>query len=148
MRWVNGEDLSGYSDKTESAGLRKCPDDHWLTNEAYLSAIAVTNIPRSFYLRSGGKNQLAYRLGLNNDPMYKDYHKQLEVSVGGIAVRNCVSGIVDFSCRRYCCRRRRRSGVARIFRQSVRQSVAFLSVHSRSAALFDKNIGTSAGFYA
>ena len=47
-----------------------------------------------------------------------------------------------------------RSGVARNFRQDLRQSVAFLSVHSRSAALpsrlslIDKNIGTSARFYA
>jgi len=46
------------------------------------------------------------------------------------------------------------SGVARNFRQGVRQLVAFLSVHSRSAALpsrlslIDKNIGTSARFYA
>ena len=46
------------------------------------------------------------------------------------------------------------SGVARNFRQGVRHSVAFLSVHSRSAALpsrlslTDKNIGTSARFYA
>jgi len=47
-----------------------------------------------------------------------------------------------------------RNGVARNFRQDLRQSVAFLSVHSRSAALpsrlslIDKNIGTSARFYA
>ena len=46
------------------------------------------------------------------------------------------------------------SGVARNSRQGVRQSVAFLSVRSRSAALpsrfslIDKNIGTSARFYA
>ena len=61
----------------------------------------------------------------------------------------------------------RSSGVARNYRQGVRQSVAFLSVHSRSAALpsrpyiacrirlesiearlslIDKNIGTSARF--
>ena len=36
------------------------------------------------------------------------------------------------------------------FSTGVRQSVAFLSVHSRSEArlsLIDKNIGTSAGFY-
>ena len=29
-----------------------------LTNEAYLSAIAVTNISKSFYLQDGDKNQL------------------------------------------------------------------------------------------
>jgi len=29
------------------------------TNKAYLSAINVTNISRSFYLQDGGKNQLA-----------------------------------------------------------------------------------------
>jgi len=49
---------------------------------------------------------------------------------------------------------RLRSRVARNFRQEVRQSVAILSVHSRSAALpsrlslIDKNIDTSARFYA
>jgi len=44
----------------ESASLRKCPRDHWLRdNEAYLSAVTVTNISKSFYLQDGGKNQLA-----------------------------------------------------------------------------------------
>ena len=34
--------------------------DHWLNNQAYLSAITVTNISiKSFYLQDGGKNQLA-----------------------------------------------------------------------------------------
>jgi len=43
----------------ESVALRKCPYDHRLTNKAYLSAVTVTNIFRSFYLQDGGKNQLA-----------------------------------------------------------------------------------------
>jgi len=29
------------------------------TNEAYLSAVTVTNISQSFYLQDGGKNQVA-----------------------------------------------------------------------------------------
>jgi len=33
---------------------RKCPYDHRL-NKAYLSAITVTNISKSFYLQDGGK---------------------------------------------------------------------------------------------
>ena len=43
---LNGEDLSCYSNETESVrpSLTKCPYDHWLTNKAYLSAITVTNI--------------------------------------------------------------------------------------------------------
>jgi len=45
--------------KIESVRLRKCPHDHLLANKAYLSAITVTNIYRSFYLQHGGKNQLA-----------------------------------------------------------------------------------------
>ena len=53
------EDLSCYSNKTEPASLRKCPYDHRLANEAYLSAITVTSISQSFYLQDGGKNQLA-----------------------------------------------------------------------------------------
>ena len=43
---LNGEDSSCSSNKIESVCLRKCPYDHWLTNKAYLSAIAVTNIFR------------------------------------------------------------------------------------------------------
>ena len=34
--------------KFESVSLRKCPCDRRLTNKAYLSAITVTNISRSF----------------------------------------------------------------------------------------------------
>jgi len=44
---------------TTTTTLRKCPYDHRLTNKAYLSAVTVTNIFRSFYLQDGGKNQLA-----------------------------------------------------------------------------------------
>ena len=47
-----------YRVKIELLSLRKCPYDHWLTNKAYLSAITVTNISKSFYLQHGGKNQL------------------------------------------------------------------------------------------
>jgi len=45
--------------KIESVSLRKCPYDHRLTNKAYLSAVTVTDISRSFYLQDGGKKQLA-----------------------------------------------------------------------------------------
>ena len=44
---LNGENLSRYSNKIESVSLRKCPYDHRLVNEAYLSAITATNISRS-----------------------------------------------------------------------------------------------------
>jgi len=53
------EDFMYYSNKIESASLRKCPYDHWLANKAYLSATTVTQISQSFYLQDGGKNQLA-----------------------------------------------------------------------------------------
>jgi len=56
---VNGEDLSRYSNKTESVSLRKCTCYHWLAKKAYLSAITVANISNSFYLQDGGNNQLA-----------------------------------------------------------------------------------------
>jgi len=48
MRELNGEDLLCYSIKIESVSLRKCPHGHRLTNEAHLSAFAVTNICHSF----------------------------------------------------------------------------------------------------
>jgi len=44
---LNVEDLSCYSNKTESVSLRMCPYDHRLTNKAHLSAITVTNVSRS-----------------------------------------------------------------------------------------------------
>jgi len=49
------EDLWSYSHKTESDSLRKYPYDHWLTNKAYLSAIAVTGIFRSFTYKMAAK---------------------------------------------------------------------------------------------
>jgi len=55
---LNGEDLSCYSNKMESISFRKCPHDHRLTSKAYLSAVAVSDIYRSFYLQDGDKNQL------------------------------------------------------------------------------------------
>jgi len=45
---LNGENISCYSNKIESVIWRKCSYDHWLTKKAYLSAITVTNISRSF----------------------------------------------------------------------------------------------------
>ena len=48
MRQLNGEDLSCYSNIIESISLRKCPYDHWLTNEAHLSATTVTYTSQSF----------------------------------------------------------------------------------------------------
>ena len=57
---LNGEGLLCYSNKIEPVSWRKCPDDHWLTNKAYLSAITVTNISQEFYLQDGGKNRLAW----------------------------------------------------------------------------------------
>jgi len=50
-----GEDLSRYLNKTESVILRKCPYDHWIANNPYLSAVTMTNISKSFYLQDGGK---------------------------------------------------------------------------------------------
>ena len=52
---LNGEDSSCSSNKIESVCLRKCPYDHWLTNKAYLSAIAVTNIFQGFTYRIAAK---------------------------------------------------------------------------------------------
>jgi len=53
MCWVkslNGENLSRYSNKIESVSrpTRKSSYGHWFTNKAYLSAIMVTNISKSF----------------------------------------------------------------------------------------------------
>jgi len=46
--------------KLDQFGLSKCSYYHRLTNKAYLSAVTVTNISRSFYLQDGGRNQLAF----------------------------------------------------------------------------------------
>jgi len=35
--------------------LRKCPYDHWLTNNAYLSVITVTNISKNFTYKMAAK---------------------------------------------------------------------------------------------
>ena len=34
---LNGEDLPCYSNKIQSVSLTKCPYDHWLSNNAYLT---------------------------------------------------------------------------------------------------------------
>ena len=52
---LNGEDLSCCWNKIESVSLRKCVHGHWLTNKAYLSAIAVTNITQSFTHKMAAK---------------------------------------------------------------------------------------------
>ena len=69
---LNGEDLSCYTNKTESVSLRKCPYDHWVNNEAYLSAITVTNISQSFTYRMAAKiNWHTYGTKLHHCyPMY------------------------------------------------------------------------------
>jgi len=60
--WLNGEDLSCYSNKIESVSLRKCPHDHWLTNKAYLRTTTVTNIYQSFTCKMTTKiNWYRYR---------------------------------------------------------------------------------------
>jgi len=58
---LKGEDLSCYSNKIESVSLRKCPNDHWLTNKAYLAPKRCHSDKHfsEFYLQDGGKNQLA-----------------------------------------------------------------------------------------
>jgi len=56
MRWVKREDLSCYLNKIESVSENV---DIITDNNAYLSAITVTNIYKSFYLQNGGENQLA-----------------------------------------------------------------------------------------
>jgi len=52
---LKGEDLSRCSNKIESVSLRKCPHDHRITNNAYLSAITVTNICQSFAYKMAAK---------------------------------------------------------------------------------------------
>jgi len=49
------EDLWNCSHKIESVSLQKCPYDQWLTNKAYLSAITVTSIFRSFAYKMAAK---------------------------------------------------------------------------------------------
>ena len=52
---LKGEDLWSCSHKIIPVSLRKCPNDHWLTNKAYLSAITVTIIFRSFTYKMAAK---------------------------------------------------------------------------------------------
>jgi len=52
---LNGEDLSCYSDKTESVSFWKCSYDDWLTNKAYLSAVTVINIYQRFTYKMAAK---------------------------------------------------------------------------------------------
>jgi len=60
-----------YSNKTESVNLRKCPHDHWLTNKAYLSAITVTNISKSFTYKMAAKiNWLRYEMLISSLSRY------------------------------------------------------------------------------
>ena len=53
---LKGEYSWSCSHKIESVSY-----DHWLTNKAYLSAIAVTSIFQSFCLQAGGENRPAER---------------------------------------------------------------------------------------
>jgi len=55
MRWRSS---SCYSNKIESVTLRKCPLDRRLASKAYLSAVTVTIVSRSFCVQDGDKNQL------------------------------------------------------------------------------------------
>jgi len=60
---LNGKDLLCYSNKIESASLRKCPYDPWLTNKAYLSAVTVTNFSQSYTYKMVAKvNWHRYRI--------------------------------------------------------------------------------------
>ena len=71
---LNGENLSRYSNKIESVSLRKCPHDHRLVNEAYLSAITATNISRSltYKLKKVKFSHTRYRaLGPELIPVYR-----------------------------------------------------------------------------
>ena len=54
---LNCEDLWSCSHKTESVSLRICPHDHWLrpTTKAYLSALTVASIFRSFTYKMAAK---------------------------------------------------------------------------------------------
>ena len=47
--------LPCYSNTFESVSLRKCPRDHRLSNKAYLSSIAVTDVSRSFTHKTAAK---------------------------------------------------------------------------------------------
>jgi len=74
---VNGEDLSWYSNKTESVSLRKCTYYDWLTNnnKPCLSAITVANIYKSFTYKMVAKiNWHRYGTKLRHcRPMYSGF---------------------------------------------------------------------------
>jgi len=52
---LKGEDLWSCSHKIEPVSLRKCPHDHRLANKAYLSAVTVASIFRSFTYKMAAK---------------------------------------------------------------------------------------------
>jgi len=56
---LNGEDLSFYSNETESDSLRKYPYDHRHINKAYIKRCYSDKHFSEFYLQDGGKYQLA-----------------------------------------------------------------------------------------
>jgi len=45
--YLNGEDLSRYSNKIESVGLRKCPYHRYLIEEVTSTDVRTTNISQS-----------------------------------------------------------------------------------------------------
>jgi len=44
---LNGEDLSLYSNKIESVGLRKCPYYRYLTEKVTCTDVRITNISQT-----------------------------------------------------------------------------------------------------
>jgi len=98
---INGEDLSCYSNKTESVTLRKCPYDHWLTNKAYLSTITVTNIsqsyqPTNWQQKSTGtdteQNHVSVTLGILSHTS-GNMTRDIRCSIRSSLVGNWISGI-------------------------------------------------------
>ena len=72
-----------FSNEIESVSLRKCPRVHGLTNRAYLSAIAVTNISNSFTRKMAAKiNWHRYGTKLRHRrPMYTAQMSNLPISL-------------------------------------------------------------------
>ena len=52
---LNGEDLSRYSNKIESVGLRKCPYYPYLIQKVTSTDVRTTNISQSLPPQNGGK---------------------------------------------------------------------------------------------
>jgi len=52
---VNGEDLSRYSNKIESVGLRKCPYYRYLIEKVTSTDVRTANISQSVPPQNGGK---------------------------------------------------------------------------------------------